>query len=259
MARSGQILSRSDEPLSYYHRKGPVGDVFDAANRSGRLTDVGIIGLGAGTIATYARPGQNFTFYEIDPAVERIARDPRYFTFLSDCRGNCDVVLGDGRLTMAAAPDRHFDLIVLDAFSSDAIPTHLLTRQAIDMYLSKLKPDGLLVFHVSNLFFTLEPLLANTAASKGLACLARDRSAAAPGRGRRWQVRFAVRGDVQIGGDSGPAEGDARLAQAGRPGRPARVDRPILRRARPAQTREDLDPRPVQRDGWFAGAMTDWC
>jgi hypothetical protein len=166
-------LTRSDEPLSYYHRKGPVGDVFGAANRSGQLTDVGIIGLGAGTIATYARPGQKFTFYEIDPAVERIARDSRYFTFLSECRGNCDVVLGDGRLTMAAAPDRHFDLIVLDAFSSDAIPTHLLTRQAIDMYLSKLKPDGLLAFHVSNLFFTLEPLLANTAAARGIACLSR--------------------------------------------------------------------------------------
>ncbi len=165
--------ARSGEPLSYYHREGPAGDIFDAVNRRGPVAEVGIIGLGAGTLATYARPGQHFTFYEIDPAVERIARDRRYFTFLSDCRGTCDVVLGDGRLTLATAPDGRFDLIVLDAFSSDAIPTHLLTRQAVDMYLSKLKPDGVLAFHISNLFFTLEPLLANTAQSRGLACLSR--------------------------------------------------------------------------------------
>jgi hypothetical protein len=92
---------------------------------------------------------------------------------LSDSRGTCNVVLGDGRLTMARVPDRHFDMILLDAFSSDAIPTHLLTRQAIDMYLSKLKPAGLLVFHISNRFFTFEPLLTNVAASENLTCLTR--------------------------------------------------------------------------------------
>lgn len=164
---------RANEPLAYYHRSGPIGDIFATANRAGPLTNVGIIGLGGGSLAAYAEPGQHFTFYEIDPAVERIARDRRYFTFLSDCRGTCDVVLGDGRLTMATAPDHHFDMIVLDAFSSDAIPTHLLTRQAVAMYLSKLKPGGLLAFHVSSRFFTFEPLLANVAVSEELACLTR--------------------------------------------------------------------------------------
>jgi hypothetical protein len=166
--------ARAGEPLAYYHRSGPIGDVFAALDEAGGAARVGIIGLGTGSVACYARPGQHFTFYEIDPAIERIARDRRYFTFLSDCRGTCEVVLGDGRLTIARAPDHHFSLILLDAFSSDAVPTHLLSREAADLYLSKLENTGLLVFHVSNQYFEFEPLLAGLARAKGISCLARD-------------------------------------------------------------------------------------
>jgi hypothetical protein len=165
--------AKAGEPLAYYHRGGPIGNVFAALDQAGGADRIAVIGLGTGTVACYARPGQHFTFYEIDPAIERIARDRRYFTFLSDCQGTYSVVLGDGRLTIARAPDREFDLIMLDAFSSDAVPTHLLSREAVDLYLSKLKDTGLLAFHVSNRFFDFEPLLAGLAEAKGLACLAR--------------------------------------------------------------------------------------
>ena len=108
------------------------------------------IGLGVGTLAAYAQPGQQWTFYEIDPAIERIARDERYFTFLDDCGSACRVVLGDARLSLAAAADARYNLIVLDAFSSDAIPMHLLTHEAMAVYLSRLAPGGVLAFHISN-------------------------------------------------------------------------------------------------------------
>lgn len=165
--------ARKDEPSSYYHRRGPIGEVFAVLNAAPSGPNVGIIGLGVGAVAAYARPGQHFTFYEIDPGVERIARDTRYFNFLADCRGTCDVVLGDGRLTIARVPDHHFNLILLDAFSSDAVPTHLLAREAIELYLSKLTDDGIVAFHISNRFFNFEPLLANAAADLHLACLAK--------------------------------------------------------------------------------------
>lgn len=165
------------DPSSYYHRTGPIGDLFAVFNDGGeagvRECRVGIIGLGVGAVAAYAQPGQHFTFFEIDPAVERIARDPRFFSYLADCRGTCDVVLGDGRLTVAAMPDGHFDLLVLDAFSSDSVPTHLLSREAVALYLSKLSDEGMLGFHVSNRFFDFETLLARAAADMGLVCLAR--------------------------------------------------------------------------------------
>jgi hypothetical protein len=132
-----------------------------------------VVGLGTGTMACYAEPGQRLTFYEIDPAVVRIARDCRYFTFLKECRGNYDVVQGDGRLTLARARDKEYGLIVLDAFSSDSIPMHLVTREALALYLSKLADGGLLVFNVSNRYFDLEPLLGDLARDGGLACRTR--------------------------------------------------------------------------------------
>ncbi|HUU85739.1 MAG TPA: fused MFS/spermidine synthase [Phycisphaerae bacterium] len=165
--------ARSDEPLAYYHRTGPVGDVFDGLSESRPTARVAIIGLGVGAIAAYAEPDQHFTFYEIDPGVARIAADTRYFTFLAHCRAPCDVVLGDGRLTLGDAPDRQYDLIILDAFSSDAIPTHLLTREAVELYLEKLADDGLLVFHISNRYLGLEPILGNLAREMDLVCAAR--------------------------------------------------------------------------------------
>ncbi|MBP7934393.1 MAG: fused MFS/spermidine synthase [Phycisphaerae bacterium] len=164
---------RAREPSSYYHRSGPIGDLFAALNEGGCGRRVGVIGLGAGAVAAYACPGQHFTFYEIDPAVERIACDSRYFSFLSGCRGRCDIVLGDGRLAVAAAWPGEFQLFLLDAFSSDSVPTHLLAREAVELYLAKLSDRGMLAFHVSNRFFDFEPLLAGVADDLGLACLAK--------------------------------------------------------------------------------------
>jgi hypothetical protein len=163
--------SRQDEPLAYYHKSGPIGDVFAAFSKSNKNFKVAIVGLGVGSIASYAQKGQHFTFYEIDPGVELIARDKRYFNFLANTQGSYNIVLGDGRLTMANAPYHLYDMIILDAFSSDAIPVHLLTKEALKLYLSKLKKDGILVFHISNRFIDLEPLLGNIASELRLVCL----------------------------------------------------------------------------------------
>ena len=165
---------RRDEPLIYYHPSGPAGDLFQTMRRLRPQSRVGVVGLGIGTVAAYARPTQHFTFYEIDPAVARIAQDPRYFTYLSRCAAPYEIVLGDGRLTLAQCPDGAYDLLLLDAFNSDAIPTHLLTREALQLYLRKLAPDGWLVFHCSSAAIDLTPVLANLAAEAGLACLCRD-------------------------------------------------------------------------------------
>jgi hypothetical protein len=166
--------AHSREPLSYYTRPGPIGQVFEALSGSEKLRRVAIVGLGAGSLGCYAEPGQQFTFYEIDPVVERLARDPHYFTFLRDCSPNSPVVLGDARLSLKSAPDRHYDLIVLDAFGSDAVPVHLITREALDLYLAKLREDGALVFNISNRYLDLQPVLGNLARSAGLICLAED-------------------------------------------------------------------------------------
>ena len=161
--------ARRHEPLSYYHRTGPIGQVF--ASIPVATSTVAVIGLGAGSLACYGAPGQRFTFYEIDPTVVRIARDPRYFTFLQQCPPTVRVVLGDGRLSLATEPDASYGLIVLDAFSSDAIPSHLLTREAIRLYLQKLAVPGVLAFHISNNRLDLEPAVANLAHDSQLVAL----------------------------------------------------------------------------------------
>src|SRR5207253_633791 len=130
-------------------------------------------------LAAYGRPGDRYTFYELDPAVARIASNPRYFTYLRDSRAAVEVVVGDGRLKLATAPDRAYDLIVLDAFSSDSVPVHLLTRESVELYLRKLRPDGLVAFHVTNRYLDLEPVVAGVARSLGLAGLTQNHHASA--------------------------------------------------------------------------------
>jgi spermidine synthase len=120
-----------------------------------------------GTLAAYTQPGQHWVFYEIDAEVERIARDERFFTHLRACGAACEVVIGDARLTLQNRPDMH-DVIVLDAFSSDAIPVHLLTREAIELYLSHLNPDGILVMNISNNHLDLRPVVAGLMRDRGL-------------------------------------------------------------------------------------------
>ncbi len=159
-----------DEPSSYYSRQGPVGDLFASLDASDSSARIGVIGLGAGAVACYAKPGQRWTFYEIDPAVEAIARNPRLFSFLHDCvPNNSRVVIGDGRLALAADTQARYDIIIIDAFGGDAPPVHLLTREAIQLYLSRLAPGGVLAFNVSNKYVNLTPILANAGSDLGLA------------------------------------------------------------------------------------------
>jgi SAM-dependent methyltransferase len=139
-------------PTTYYHHESGVGLTLDYFPRRENRR-VGVVGLGAGTLAAYGRPGDTFRFYEINPDVERFAR--QYFTFLKDSPATTEVVLGDARISLEREPPQAFDVLVLDAFSGDAIPTHLLTREAFAIYLRHLKPDGVLAVHISNRYLDL--------------------------------------------------------------------------------------------------------
>jgi SAM-dependent methyltransferase len=167
--------SRRDEPLTYYSRQGPIGQVFAYRNAPPRqpLHKVAIVGLGAGTLATYGKEGQEWTYYEIDPQVVYIARDSGYFTFLKDSAAHIRIVEGDARLQLARADDR-YDLLVIDAFSSDALPVHLFTREAVEVYLRRLREDGILVFHISNRYLNMAPMLAQLARDARLVCLGQE-------------------------------------------------------------------------------------
>ena len=159
--------SRRREPTAYYSREGPLGDVFRVWP-GGPTRRVAVIGLGTGSAAAYARAGDRWVFYEIDPAIERIALDRSLFTFLSDAPGEVQTRLGDGRLLLGREQAAAYDLILLDAFSSDAIPVHLLTVEAMELYLRKLAPDGLVLFHLSNRFLDVEPVVAGLVRELGL-------------------------------------------------------------------------------------------
>jgi spermidine synthase len=133
-------------------------------NRPGRR--VGVIGLGTGSLAAYGRPGDTFHFFDINPQVLNLARTE--FTFLRDCRAMVEVTLGDARLTLEREPSQAFDLLAIDAFSSDSIPIHLLTTEAMSVYLKHMRPDGVVAFHVSNRFFNLPPVVDAIARAHGL-------------------------------------------------------------------------------------------
>jgi SAM-dependent methyltransferase len=187
-----------DEPLSYYHHTGPIGQVFEAYNTDGKR-NLAVVGLGTGTLACYAQKGQKLTFYDIDPAVRAISYDTaRYFNFVEDARQRgalVDIVMGDARLTMERKrldeKDR-YGILVVDAFSSDAIPIHLLTREALRMYLDRLAPDGILAFHISNRYLNLKPVVANLAQDANLAGLVgEDDDESHPGKARSTWVMLA--------------------------------------------------------------------
>ena len=161
------------EPLGYYVRSGPIGDVFRALGDPAAGRRVAVAGLGAGALAAYANAGERWTYYEIDPAVQHIATDPKLFCYLHECPAEVRVVLGDARLSLAATDER-YDLMILDAYSSDAIPVHLLTREALRLYFERLAPHGVLVLHLSNRYFDLVPLVARLAADAGLVCRVSD-------------------------------------------------------------------------------------
>lgn len=157
------------EPLTYYTAEGPLAAAITGhRDRLGRPVNVGIVGLGAGSLACYAAKGEKWRFYEIDPAVVRVASDPRRFRFLSACTPDAPIIVGDARLTVMREPDGTFDVLVIDAFSSDAIPIHLMTREAITGYFTKLAPGGILVMHISNRYMELRSVLAAIAAGEKL-------------------------------------------------------------------------------------------
>mgnify|MGYP001007036276 CR=1 FL=1 len=157
------------------------GNLIDPAQH----LELGVVGLGTGTTAAYAQPGQTLTYFEIDPSVVAIARNPKYFTYLQNAErpdpddpsvpgATIDIVMGDARLSLVDQPDGRFDLLVVDAFSSDAIPIHLITREAFELYFRKLKDDGVLMVHVSNRYLSLAPVVGNIAKDLGLTARVRN-------------------------------------------------------------------------------------
>lgn len=162
-------------PLSYYQLPIAFVDTYLRYRSHGAPLNCAVVGLGVGTIAAYGRPGDRIDFFEIDRKIENIAK--KYFTYLSKSKGHVEVLLGDARATFQQLPnDKQYDLIVIDAFNGDAIPLHLCTEEAIRIYMAHLKPDGLLLFHVSNRYITLKPPIASSARKLGLHPLAMDDS-----------------------------------------------------------------------------------
>lgn len=156
-------------PISYYYVGSPkqrsIVLMRERAQASGHAMTAGVVGLGAGSLACTAREGETWRMFELDPLVVRVAQDEKLFRFMSRCLPGNEVVVGDARLTIAHEPDRAMDLLIVDAFSSDAIPAHLLTREAIELYLSKVTEGGLIAIHITNRHLDLGPALAATAAS----------------------------------------------------------------------------------------------
>jgi SAM-dependent methyltransferase len=163
-----QLLDDPTRPISYYPDTSGVGiAMLNAPRLYGPKASIGIVGLGTGTLACYRRPGQSWQFFEIDPLVIEIARERKIFSFLEKCAPDVPITLGDARLTLAAVPEGKFDILALDAFSSDSIPLHLLTKEAFATYRKALKPDGLLLVHISNRYIDLNPVVAAEAKANG--------------------------------------------------------------------------------------------
>jgi hypothetical protein len=184
--------ARRCEPLSYHHENGPLGQVMAVFNAAPAKPSVAVIGLGVGAMAAYSQSVQEWTFYEIDPDIIKLASGSQYFTYLQNCaKGSVRVVEGDARLNLQLARAGEYGLIVLDAFSSDAIPVHLATQQALDLYLSKLAEGGMLVFHASSRSLNLQPILADLAESRNLICIGFDDLKPSPLEGKdpsQWVV-----------------------------------------------------------------------
>ncbi|MBF0328251.1 MAG: fused MFS/spermidine synthase [Nitrospirae bacterium] len=164
----------SQEPFTYFHRQSPIGQVFTEFSGKKAKDHIAVVGLGAGTLVIYGETGQKFTFYEIDPTVKNIAVNPEYFTFFEKSKPEWQIILGDGRLRIEEAQSKAYGIIILDAFSSDAIPVHLLTKEALKLYLSKLRDDGILAFQITNKYVSLEPVLQKLANDAGITALLQE-------------------------------------------------------------------------------------
>jgi hypothetical protein len=151
-------------PTTYYYPGSPIGQTISKRREvlGTQKGHYGIVGLGTGSSACHKQEGESWKFFEIDPTVIRIAEDKTYFTFISRCQPDIDIAVGDARLTIARESDASFDLFIIDAFTSDAIPVHMLTKEAVELFLRKLKPDGVVLLHTSNRYLDLEGVLAST-------------------------------------------------------------------------------------------------
>ena len=194
--------ARSRESLGYYTGSGPAGQLVRAVRGSTPNSHWAVVGLGVGSMACLLEPGEALSYYEIDPLVVRVAENPRYFTFLSQCAPQAKIVLGDARLKLQDATDGEYELIALDAFNGDSIPLHLLTREALALYLRKLAPDGLLAFHISSNYLQLGPTLGTLAADAHLACFIEEDTTLTQAQvdagklGSRWVVMARRQADV---------------------------------------------------------------
>ena len=165
----GTPVTGRPEPISYYHQDGGIGQAITAIRaRKGGPLRVAVIGLGAGTLTCASKPGETWRFFEIDQSMVDTARDLRYFTFIRNCEPDLKPVIGDARLTFAKEPDGSYDLIIVDAYSSDAIPIHLATKQAMQIYRDKLAPQGAVVMHVSNRHLELASVVVGIAEANDL-------------------------------------------------------------------------------------------
>lgn len=165
----GTPVTGRPEPLTYYHAKSAMKQTIDAVRwRKGGPIRVAIVGLGAGSLVCWIEPNENWKVFEIDPTVIMAARDPKRFTYVSSCKPDIPIVLGDARLTLAKEPDGEFDLIIVDAYSSDAIPIHLATQEAMAIYKAKLAPQGVVTMHISNRHLELQSVVVGIAAANDL-------------------------------------------------------------------------------------------
>jgi hypothetical protein len=173
----GEPITGKPPMITYYFPDSPMGVTVKAVReRVGGPIRTAVVGLGTGTFACFTEPGDSFKFYEIDATVEKMARDPNYFRYITECAPDVPIVLGDARLTLAQSKDQ-YDLIILDAFSSDAIPIHLMTREAMAIYVSRLAPHGIVMLHISNRHMELASVVAGIAHANGMVSRQNNRSA----------------------------------------------------------------------------------
>jgi hypothetical protein len=174
---NGKPITGRPEPLTYYHAKSAMAQVIRAVRARKGAIRVAVIGLGSGSLACYVEPGDAWTFFEIDPSIVTIARDRPRFTFVRACAPDVPIVMGDARLTLARERDHQYDLIIVDAYSSDAIPIHLATSEAMAIYKSKIAPDGIVTLHLSNRNLALDDVAVGIAAANGMKTWIYDDSA----------------------------------------------------------------------------------
>jgi len=172
------------EPAGYFGRQGPVGDIFRVfrgkrASTPGGL-EVSVIGLGIGSMLAYAQEHDRFFAVELDPQIAALAADPSFFPYVASCGARCELVVGDGRIQLEQSERKAFDIIFLDAFTSDSVPLHLLSIEAVKLYFDRLKEDGVAVFNISNRFFDLRRQLALAASTLGAHALVRENFDLAP-------------------------------------------------------------------------------